>query len=135
MVWCNYQQRLLLILPLPFHLVCPIRSTHLAFCDISEEGALALGRAWGSNLALSMDFHLQAGFDLNDLVRDEAVRVRAFVLRRRELLLALGMAMLERLGGGTKEQARSTRSSTRRSVFHGMNKDVFKLVGEAYGDY
>jgi hypothetical protein len=57
------------------------------------------------------------------------------VLRRRELLLAFGMAMLERLGGGTEGQAGSTRSSTRRSAYHGINKDVFKLVGEAYGDY
>jgi hypothetical protein len=43
--------------------------------------------------------------------------------------------MLERLGGGTEAQAGSTGSSTGRSVFHRMNKDVFKLVGEAYGDY
>jgi hypothetical protein len=43
--------------------------------------------------------------------------------------------MLERLGGGTEEQAGSTIESTRGSAYHGMNKDVFKLVGEAYGDY
>ena len=61
--------------------------------------------------------------------------MRASVLRRRELLLAFGMAMLERLGGGTEEQAGSTTESTRGSAFHRMDKDVFKLVGEAYGDY
>ena len=72
---------------------------------------------------------------ISGVTRAEAVRVRALVLRRREQLLAFGMALLERLGGGTDEKARSTRSSTRRSAFHGMNKDVFKLVGEAYGHY
>jgi hypothetical protein len=45
------------------------------------------------------------------------------------------MAMLERLGGGTDEKARSTRSSREASAFHRMDKDVFKLVGEAYGDF
>jgi len=110
--------------------------THLGLinCGIGEQGAVALGRAWGSNLALSMDFHLNTQPKSGDS-RDEAVRVRAFVLRRRELLLAFGMAMLERLGGGPEEQAGSTIESTRRSVFHRMNKDVFKLVGEAYGHY
>ena len=107
---------------------------YLGDCGIGEQGALALGRAWGSNLALSMDFDLEA-HPKNGDTRDEAVRVRASVLRRRELLLAFGMAMLERLGGGTDEKARSTTESTRRSAFHRMNKDVFKLVGEAYGDY
>jgi Ran GTPase-activating protein (RanGAP) involved in mRNA processing and transport len=107
---------------------------YLHNCGIGEQGALALGRALGSNLALSIDFRLDTSPKTGD-TRDEAVRVRASVLRRRELLLAFGMAMLERLGGGTDEKARSTRSSTRRSTFHGMNKDVFKLVGEAYGEY
>jgi Ran GTPase-activating protein (RanGAP) involved in mRNA processing and transport len=110
-------------------------------CGIGEQGAVALGRAWGSNLALavhalSKDFYLDA-YPNSGGTWHEAVRVRALVLRtrRREQLLAFGMAMLERLGGGTDEKARSTRSSKRRSAFHGMNKDVFKLVGEAYGDY
>jgi len=107
---------------------------NLGFCGIGKQGALALARAWGSNLALSMDFKLFTLPYYGD-TRIEAVRVRASVLRRRELLLAFGMAMLERLGGGTDEQARSTTESTRMSAFHRMNKDVFKLVGEAYGDY
>jgi Ran GTPase-activating protein (RanGAP) involved in mRNA processing and transport len=89
---------------------------YLNFCDIGDEGALALGRAWGSNLALSMDFNLDTGSEDN-CTRDEAVRVRACVLRRRELLLAFGMAMLERLGGGTEEQAGSTIESTRGSAY------------------
>ena len=110
-----------------------LKKLNASACGIGDEGAVALGRAWGSNLALSMDFELDAQPKSADS-RDEAVRVRASVLRRREQLLAFGMAMLERLGGGTDEQARSTTESTRRSAFHGMNKDVFKLVGEAYGD-
>ena len=85
-------------------------------------------------MALSLDFNLDTQPKSGD-TRTEAVRVRAFVLRRRELLLAFGMAMLERLGGGMDEKASSTRSSREASAFHRMNKDVFKLVGEAYGHY
>ena len=107
---------------------------YLSGCGIGEQGALALGRAWGSNLALSMDFDLETHPNTY-ATQTEALRVRAFVLRRREQLLAFGMAMLERLGGGAEGQVGSTRSSTRRSVFHRMDKDVFKLVGEAYGHY
>ena len=57
------------------------------------------------------------------------------MLLRRELLLAFGMAMIERLGDGIEVQAGSTTESTSMSAFHRMNKDVFKLVWEAYGDY
>jgi hypothetical protein len=116
-----------------------LKNLDLFNCGTGEQGALALGRAIGSNLALPFDF-FPFDFYLTtcsecDRLWNEAERVRAFVLRKRELLLAFGMAMLERLGGGTEAQARSTRSSREASVFHKMNKDVFKLVGEAYGDY
>jgi len=57
------------------------------------------------------------------------------LLLGRELRLAFGMAMLERLGGGTEVQAGSTTESTSKSAFHRMDKDVFKLVGEAFRDY
>jgi Ran GTPase-activating protein (RanGAP) involved in mRNA processing and transport len=110
--------------------------THLDLgtCGIGKRGAVALGRAWGSNLALSMDFHLNTYF-WHSPIRYEAHRARAFALRRREQLLAFGMVMIERLGGGTDEQAvLAGASSTRRSPFHAMDKDVFKLIGEAYGD-
>jgi Ran GTPase-activating protein (RanGAP) involved in mRNA processing and transport len=102
---------------------------HLATNYIGEEGEMALGKAWGGNLALSFDFCLNS---YDNRIRNEALRVRALLLHRRELLLAFGMAMLERLGGGTddSEQAGSASSSTKRSAFHRMNKDVFKLVGE-----
>jgi len=63
------------------------------------------------------------------------VRADLLLLLRRELLLAFGMAMIERLGDGIEVQAGSTTESTSMSAFHRMNKDVFKLVGEAYGDF
>ena len=45
------------------------------------------------------------------------------------------MVMIERLRGGADEQAvLAGASSTSTSPFHGMDKDVFKLIGEAYGD-
>jgi hypothetical protein len=101
-------------------------------CGIKEEEALALGRAWGANLALSLDFRLDAGDDNTIRIREEAGRVRALALLRREKLVAFGMAMIKRLGGGPAEQARSTRSSREASVFHQMCEDVFRMVGEAY---
>jgi Ran GTPase-activating protein (RanGAP) involved in mRNA processing and transport len=109
--------------------------------------ALALGRAWGANLALSLDFGLDAcDVEYTARVREEAGRVRALALLRREKLVAFGMAMIKRLGGGTAKQVRPTntleyflfnitaltRSSREASVFHHMCKDVFRMVGEAY---
>ena len=53
----------------------------LCNCDIGDEGALALGRAWGRNLALSMDLDLRTTYDEHNPIRDEAERVRAFLLQ------------------------------------------------------
>jgi Ran GTPase-activating protein (RanGAP) involved in mRNA processing and transport len=104
-------------------------------CRIGEQGALALGRALGANLALPLDFPLNSTND-DDIpgVRPEAARVRALVLLRREKLLAFGMAMIKRLGGGPSAEEASTSSSWERSTFHYMCKDVFRLVGDAYVD-
>jgi hypothetical protein len=102
----------------------------LFFCGIGQRGALALGRAWGSNTALSIgstsepDRHTKVHNVIG--VWGEANRVRAEELRRQKLLLAFGMAMIKRLGRG-----RSPRKCTG-SPFHYMCKDVFKLVGDAY---
>ena len=50
------------------------------YSGIGEEEALALGRAWGSNLALSLDFRLINGSA--GKIRDEAVRVRELALAK-----------------------------------------------------
>ena len=110
----------------------PLRELLVHGCGIREEETLVLGSAWGANLALTMDFRLEAGDNITPRIREEAARVRALVLLRREKLVAFGMAMIKRLGGGPKAQARSTRSSREASVFHRMCKDVFRMVGEAY---
>jgi Ran GTPase-activating protein (RanGAP) involved in mRNA processing and transport len=110
-----------------------LRCLWLDHCDIGEQGALALGRALGANLALPLDFKFTYGDDIPG-VRPEAARVRALVLLRREKLLAFGMAMLKRLGGGPSAEEASTSPSRERSVFHYMCKDVFRLVGDAYVD-
>jgi Ran GTPase-activating protein (RanGAP) involved in mRNA processing and transport len=102
-------------------------------CRIGEQGGLALGRALGANLALPLDFEFTYGDDIPG-AKEEAARVRALVLLRREKLLAFGMAMLKRLGGGPSAEEASTSPSRERSTFHYMCKDVFRLVGDAYVD-
>jgi len=103
-------------------------------CDIGEQGALALGRAWGTNLALPLDYAVVEGVDG---VHEEAERIRGLVLERRDKLVAFGMATVPRLGGIRAANAGpNTRSSTSKEcVFRFMNKDVLRLIGEAYGDY
>ena len=107
----------------------------LDHCGIGEQGGLALGRALGANLALPLDFPLTSlsGDDIPG-AEEEAARVRALVLLRREKLLAFGMAMIKRLGGGPSAEEGSTSPSRERSTFHYMCKDVFRLVGDAYVD-
>ena len=73
-------------------------------------------------MALPLHCRLISGIDG---IQEEAgrVRVRALILSRREKLVAFGMGMIPRLAGAN-------------GAFHDcMCKDVFKLVGEAYGDY
>ena len=102
--------------------------------DIGEQGATALGRAWGTNLALPLNFAVTKGVDG---VHEEAERIRGLVLERRDKLVAFGMATIPRLGGIRAANAGpNTRSSTSKvCVFRFMNKDVLRLIGEAYGDY
>ena len=86
-------------------------------------------------LSLWMDFHLSIITKSDDdtpRIREEAARVRALVLLRRQKLVAFGMAMITRLGGGPSAEEGSTTSSMEASVFHHMCKDVFRMVGEAY---
>jgi hypothetical protein len=118
-----------------------LKTLRLNGCEIVGQGALALGRAWGSNLALPLDRDVVQGVEG---ARQEAVRVRG--LRRREQLVAFGMAMITRLGGGPGEETTTTATATatatatssgsesKMCVFHLMDGDVFKLIGEAYGD-
>jgi Ran GTPase-activating protein (RanGAP) involved in mRNA processing and transport len=108
-----------------------LTSLWLNRCGIGKQGGLALGRAVGANLALPLDFELTYVDDIPG-VRPEAARVRALVLLRREKLLAFGMAMIKRLGGGPSAEEASTSPSRERSTFHYMCKDVFRLVGDAY---
>jgi hypothetical protein len=108
--------------------------TNLLRCGIGEQGAMALGRAWGANLAFSVNFHVILGIDG---VQEEAMRIRGLVMQRRAKLVAFGMATIPRLAGSTSADAESdtTSSSSEVRVFRFMNKDVFRLIGEAYGDY
>jgi hypothetical protein len=112
-----------------------LTSLSLHACGIGDQGGLALGRALGANLALPLDFELTSahGYDIPG-AKEEAARVRALVLLRREKLLAFGMAMIKRLGGGPSAEEASTSPSRERSVFHYMCKDVFRLVGDGYVD-
>ena len=110
---------------------------NLSGCGISEQGAMAIGRAWGTNLALPMKFNFffldRDAFG----VYQEAERIRGLVLERRDKLVAFGMATIPRLGGIRAANAgQKTRSSTSEEcVFRFMNKDVLRLIGQAYGDY
>jgi hypothetical protein len=116
-----------------------LRLLNLSGCGISEQGAMALGRAWGTNLALPIDcFHFFLDLFLTAHgVKQEARRIRRLVLERRDKLVAFGMATIPRLGGIRAANAGpNTRSSTSKEcVFRFMNKDVLRLIGEAYGDY
>jgi hypothetical protein len=101
-------------------------------CGIGEQGAMALGQALGTNLALGV-----TGFNIgHDGVREEAKRIRRLALERRDKLVAFGMSTIPRLGGIRAANAGpNTRSSSKVCVLRFMNKDVFRLIGEAYGDY
>ena len=122
-----------------------LESLHLADCSIGDNGMAALIEAYGINLAFPVEPDVIAAelLEVGDLWNDgrlrEVRRVRDAVLRKRGLLLAFGMAMIPRLGGGPEKQAHAEKAtmSTREkpSPFHHMNRDVFKLVGGAYGAY
>ena len=121
-----------------------LKTLYLDACGIGDHGMSALVEAWGTNLALPVDSDAESCEavlcvgDLSDESLENAVRIRDAVLRKQELLLAFGMAMIQRLGGGPEEQvyAQSVRATTMEgSAFHYMNRDVFKLVGELYGPY
>ena len=117
-------------------------------CDIGDYGMSALIEAWGTNLALPMWDQTQVssatlevgqlgGSWSHDSI-DRARCIRDAVLRKQELLLAFGMAMVPRLGGGPEEQEHEqelTATRWERSAFHYMDRDVFKVIGEAYGAY
>ena len=107
---------------------------YLWACSVGEQGATALGRAWGTNLALPLICAVVMGVDG---VHEEAERIRGLVLERRDKLVAFGMATIPRLGGIRAANAGpNTRSSTSKvCAFRFMNKDVLRLIGEAYGDY
>jgi len=109
-----------------------LTSLWLEDCGIREQGGLALGRALGANLALPLDSQLSP-YNIPG-VRKESARVRALVLLKRQKLVAFGMAMIKRLGGGPSAEEGSTTPSRERSTFHCMCKDVFRLVGDAYVD-
>ena len=105
--------------------------------EMSEFAEVALGRAWGTNMALSLDFtknftNSAIGDDIR--IGREANRAREYELQRRERLLAFGMGVLPRLGGGSRE-AGSTGASSKALLFDGMGRDVFKLIADAYGAY
>jgi Ran GTPase-activating protein (RanGAP) involved in mRNA processing and transport len=120
-----------------------LRQLWLGKCDIGEQGALALGRAWGSNLALPLVLNVVVHGVVQGVmgVKQEADRVRGLILldlfriRKEQQLVTFGMAMIPRLGGGPGEETTSAESSSEACVFHLMDGDVFKLIGEAYGDY
>ena len=111
-----------------------LTSLWLTYCGIGEQGGLALGRALGANLALPLYFQLSSPFGNIPGVREEAARVRALVLLKRQKLVAFGMAMIKRLGGGPSAEEGSTTPLRERSTFHYMCKDVFRMVGDAYVD-
>jgi hypothetical protein len=120
-------------------------NTTLRFMDltwngmIGEEGARALGTAWGdmANQDLTISFtnedHLELcdSAEFDDEKRIETVMLEArdhqVELRRwRELLLAFGMGLHDRLGG------RKDWGSGISFSFCGMDGDIFRLIGDAY---
>ena len=134
-----------------------IKELNLRECDICKSGMRALARAWGMNPALSvapldfdptlpvsdLDFCLQFGTDFDDWEEDEIeIREMAFdyrlrlIRQRQSLLLAFGMGMIKRLGGGSCAQGTSMGSSGEKTCpYHFMCEEVFRMVGDAYEDY
>ena len=59
----------------------------------------------------------------------QAIQVE--VLRRRELLLAFGMGLHDRLGGREDGVAAERGGGQMSCTFHGLDEDIFRLVGKA----
>lgn len=132
-----------------------IKELDLRESDICKSGMWALARAWGMNPALSvaplddfdpafpvspLDFRLQFGAydsDEDDEIREMAFDHRLGLIRQRQsLLLAFGMGMIKRLGGGSCAQGTSMGSSGEKTCpYHFMCEEVFKMIGDAYEDY
>jgi len=130
-----------------------LKTLHVHGCGIVVAGmdvheTADVGRAWGSNLALSLNFpnfnFMLDSTNDSTAVWEEACRVRNFVLRRREQLLTFGMATIQspnpglgRIFEGSEDEStlRSSGEDRAACAFRFMGDDVFKLIGEAYGDY
>jgi hypothetical protein len=131
--------------------LCKTRT--LALLDVGKIGSgrplegveEELGRAWGSNLDLPLEPGLVATNCLlvTYLIKLHARDVREFVLRRRDLFLALGLALHPR-HGGRRGQGAFADAATRNHLqgrprrgpcaFHGLCDEIFRLIWEAYGD-
>ena len=132
-------------------------NTTLSFINLTssyndDEGAQALGTAWGSmanqNLTISaadqkyrnhLPFVVEHFDYEKNAERTEAVMVEARdhqveVRRRRELLLAFGMGLHDRLGGRedgvAAEQPGGGQMSCTGCTFHGLDENIFRLVGK-----
>jgi hypothetical protein len=107
----------------------------------SVQGAHVIGTAWGNNCALSESLKIEkvpwaydpesGRSDLPPEFLSAMHNAKVHVVRRRELLLAFGMAMLPRLGGVGKMGDNDEQASAG-CPFFGMQPDIFKMVRDAY---
>lgn len=128
------------------HDECPDSCTHshrwgMIPHGIGEEGARALGRAWGSNWALTdlkIKIKLRDGGTWSsswyDVAQDDAMRHEAMQVRRSSKLLVFAMATRSMIGSIACRGAEKEEEGGGALPFAGMNPDIFKLIGDLYDE-
>ena len=104
----------------------------LSNCGFTVEGGKLLGTAWGSNCALSESLKIDMNDGRSRVMHESRAEAIAAVqkLQRRGQLLAFGMGMHLRLGGGGPVSDLGQASAG--CPFSRMQPDIFRMVGDAY---
>ena len=105
----------------------------LSNCSFTVEGVKLLGTAWGSNCALSESLKIDMNDGRSRVMHESRAEAIAAVWKRGQLL-AFGMGMHLRLGGGGPVSDLEQASAARGCPFSRMQPDIFRMVGDAYLD-